>query len=95
MPRKSSKPLDKRILNLYEGDAELLEKFYHKIGWSVAIRELTHAHCNKLRERISREGVMSNVGTELGQDVLAILDSARAEPDPIIESISGPSLPHD
>jgi hypothetical protein len=72
--KKSNKPLDKRILNFYEGDIETIEKFYGgKLKWSEVIRELVHVHCNKLRERASREGVMSNVGTELGEEVTLIL----------------------
>lgn len=56
------KPLEMVTVKLFEGDKETLKSFYPlPLGYNAAVRQIVHHHCNKLRERASREGVPSNV----------------------------------
>ncbi len=64
MPRKYTLngievELDKVTLNIIRGDKEVLESFFPAKGWSVAVRELIHNICERLRESDSQE-VLSN-----------------------------------
>lgn len=65
MPKKLELPIEKKTLNLYAGDAEILEQYYPVIGWSVAVRQLVHIHAKKLIERASRTGVATNDRAEI------------------------------
>lgn len=46
MPRKVE--LEKVTLNLRKGDKEILQKFYHKVGWSTAVRQIVGNVCDRL-----------------------------------------------
>ena len=54
MARPSGPPLEKVTLNLLAGDKQVLEQYYHIMGWSVAARLIIHNVCNKLREMDSQ-----------------------------------------
>lgn len=54
MPRAPGPPLEKVTLNLLAGDKQVLEQYYHSMGWSVAARTIIHNVCNKLREMDSQ-----------------------------------------
>ena len=49
------KPKIKVTLNIYDGDREILRKFYPKLGWTTAMREAIHQFCRKLEERANAE----------------------------------------
>lgn len=49
------KPIIRVSLNLFEGDREILQRFYPKMKWSVALRQLVHNHCKKLENKESKE----------------------------------------
>ncbi len=54
MARPVGPPLEKVTLNLLAGDKQVLEQYYHVMGWSVAARSIIHNVCNKLREMDSQ-----------------------------------------
>lgn len=62
MPKLLHKPVKPVTLKLFEGDKETLAQFYPSpVGYNAAARQIIHNHCNKLRERASREGVNQHV----------------------------------
>lgn len=86
MPKKLDLPIEKKTLNLFDGDAQTLADFYPSIGWSVALRQLAHVHAKKLREKHSRSGVQANDRADLADlaasiDIGDVLDSANATGD--------------
>lgn len=86
MPKKLEIPIEKKTLNLFEGDAETLAEFYPSIGWSVALRQLAHVHAKRLRERHSRSGAKANDRADIADlaasiDIGDVLDSANATGD--------------
>lgn len=46
MPVRPDAPLRKVTLNLYEADCQKMA-LIHGQGWSTAIREMVHVHCNR------------------------------------------------
>jgi hypothetical protein len=66
VPKKLDLPIEKKTLNLFLGDAAILDRFY-PIGWSVVVRQLVHIHARKLLERASREGVLANEQRDIEQ----------------------------
>lgn len=50
--------------NLFEGDREVLQRFFPKIGWSVAMRQLVHNYCKKLENKESKE--LHHAGPDTG-----------------------------
>lgn len=46
--RKHPEPLKKITLNVNERDYERMQLLYHKVGATVAIRHLVHAHVMKV-----------------------------------------------
>lgn len=68
MPRKVEKPLDKHLISFFSGDIATLKEFYAQIGHTAAVRLLVHNHCNKLRERVNRQGA-ANVRPNLELDL--------------------------
>lgn len=49
--------LVKITLNIYKKDKETLEQFFPGLGYSVALRKLTHRHCNVIRERAAQADI--------------------------------------
>jgi hypothetical protein len=86
VPKKLELPIEKKTLNLFEGDAATLADAYPSIGWSVAVRQLVHVHAKKLREKLSRSGVRANDRAEINDlaasiDIGDVLASAEATGD--------------
>lgn len=85
MPKKLDKPVEMVSLKLFEGDRDTLKQFYPMpLGYNAAARQIIHHHCNKLRERASREGVSANV--RLTDDTL---DALGLTPESVIASAAG------
>lgn len=57
--------LAKVTLNLYDGDREIIQRFYPKSGWSTITRELIHSFCRNLEERANREVKESHVNVRI------------------------------
>lgn len=57
MPKQTDRPLVPVALRLYEGDKEVLARFYPEIGYNAAVRELVTKHVAKLKELESRQGL--------------------------------------
>ncbi len=55
MPPKVKSPLEKVTLNLFVGDKDTLQSFFPAKGYSVALRELIHNICRRLRESDSQK----------------------------------------
>lgn len=55
MAKKSKYPLEKVTMNIVRGNKEILEKYYHALGWSVAARMILNRYCEKLEELESQE----------------------------------------
>lgn len=47
--------LEKVTIRLHEGDKEILQDFYPKIGYNKAIRHIIHKHCKTLEEIAQRK----------------------------------------
>lgn len=54
MPKKLEIPPEKVTLNLFEGDKQILQDRYGKLGWSPVVRQLVRNHCRKLLEKEAR-----------------------------------------
>ena len=65
MPRIVETPLEKVTLNLVEGDKEVLLRFYHSMGWSVAARKVIHTYCEKLRKIADTDSTSLNITVDL------------------------------
>lgn len=72
MSRPKGVPLEKVTLNLCTGDKEILQKFWHTKGWSVAAREIIHSACKKLQEIESQQVISggANLNITLDKDQL-------------------------
>lgn len=47
--------LRKVTLNLVEGDREIIQSFYPRMGYQQAIRQIIHQYCRGLQERANQE----------------------------------------
>lgn len=76
MARPRGVPLEKVTLNLHAGDKEILRKFWHAKGWSVAAREIIHNACKKLEELDSQQVLSGGpkLDIEVG-DTLLVFDA--------------------
>ena len=81
MARPQGVPLEKVTLNLHTGDKEILRKFWHAKGWSVAAREIIHNACKKLEELDSQQVLSGGPRFDivLGEAQLVVKTEGKAE----------------
>jgi hypothetical protein len=78
MALKTDRPLERKLVAFFEGDIEILKRFYPTVGYNLAIRELVHAHCRHLEEQQSRN-------PELNHDLATDL-AGRVDLNTVVES---------
>lgn len=60
MPKKLDQDLEKVTLNLFDGDKQILQERYGKVGWSPVVRQLVRNHAKKLLEREARSETLND-----------------------------------
>lgn len=78
MAKKLERPTKKLLTQPYVEDIDTLKEFYPPpIGVNMAIREIVHNHCKKLREKANRMEQTHVLDLEL--DITELTAGARAD----------------
>jgi hypothetical protein len=80
MGKKLDLPTERALISFYQGDIATLKEFYSSHGYNMAVRELIHKHCKKLRERANREA-NTNVQLDLDLDISELAGAGGSPAD--------------